>query len=89
MIRSSAIISLRHWLVATLLLGGAAAFHAFAADSDKQKQWSAFVRRIRIDPAPAFGDVVARIERFAMPMFSAALGAPFKANWSPNKEWMG
>lgn len=59
----------------------------FAADADRQKQWSAFVRRIRVDRAPSFADVVARIQRFAMPVFSAATGIAFDAMWTPTTEW--
>jgi len=61
---------------------------SFAADADKKRQWDAFVRRIRVDPEPAFADVVARIQRFAMPVFASALGTtPLRTDWSPSNEW--
>jgi predicted nucleotidyltransferase component of viral defense system len=36
----------------------------FAADTDKQKQWQAFIKRNRLD-APALGDVVAELASFS------------------------
>jgi hypothetical protein len=61
---------------------------AFAADADKNTQWAAFVRRIRIEPAPPFAAVVARIQRFAMPVFASAVGTtPLRTHWSPSNEW--
>jgi hypothetical protein len=61
---------------------------AFAADPDKQKQWSAFVRRIRLGASPALAEVVIRISRFATPVFDAARGvSTVPARWGPNAEW--
>ena len=62
---------------------------AFATDVDKQKQWSAFLRRLRLADGLALADVVRRIERFATPVFRAlGVGDEAPARWVPNKEWV-
>ena len=59
----------------------------FASDGDKQKQWAAFVRRLRLDKI-ALVDVVNRIERFATPVFEGVRDATkVDARWIPSKEW--
>ncbi len=60
----------------------------FASDADKQKQWSAFVRRLRLDGAPTLSDVVTRLERFATPVFADARGEEaLRTRWLPGSGW--
>ena len=49
----------------------------FAIDSNKQKQWAAFVRRVRLTEAPDLSEVIRRIESFAMPVFRG----PARTRW--------
>jgi hypothetical protein len=61
----------------------------FASDADKQKQWLAFVRRLRLVGQPGLPEIVPRIERFAMPIFeSVSASATRSARWSAGQGWM-
>jgi hypothetical protein len=61
----------------------------FASDRDKVAQWSAFVRRLRIQNPPTLVAVVERIAKFAMPVFVAIItntGHPARwtsIDWAP------
>ena len=61
----------------------------FAKRADKSSQWSAFLRRARLDTAPkAFTDIVAVVREFAHPVLNAASsGDPFIAKWIPGGPW--
>lgn len=64
----------------------------FAKDSDKQKQWIAFVKRIKkIQPKleiPMLSEIIAEIQIFLMPPSSAAAQQrEFYQRWSPEKTW--
>ncbi|MCJ8268339.1 MAG: nucleotidyl transferase AbiEii/AbiGii toxin family protein [Psychrosphaera sp.] len=43
---------------------------AFANDTQKRTQWQAFIRKNRLDAAPALGDVIAIFLTFVMCLFS-------------------
>lgn len=60
----------------------------FAADRDKLAQWSAFTRRLRLDPTPELAVVVARIMDFALPLFAAANKTTVAlGRWSLTRRW--
>ena len=61
----------------------------FSEDPEKQKQWKAFLRKIRTSgPAPDFSEVVAAIENFLMPPMKALhVGKPFRMHRSPGGPW--
>jgi hypothetical protein len=60
----------------------------FAAEAH-QRQWDAFVRRIRDgELAGRFADVVAAIADFVMaPTLAVARGAKFRRRWQPGGPW--
>lgn len=62
---------------------------AFGSDGDKQKQWTSFVSRSRLEYAPArFAEVVATIADFAGPILSVlADGGEFEGVWVPPGLW--
>jgi len=61
----------------------------FGNSNEKSAQWTAFLRRARLESAPkAFGDIVAVVRQFAHPLLSAASsGDPFTAKWIPGGPW--
>jgi predicted nucleotidyltransferase component of viral defense system len=64
----------------------------FAKDPDKQKQWIAFVKRIKkIQPKveiPMLSEIIAEIQIFLMPPSSAtAQQREFNERWCPEKTW--
>lgn len=61
----------------------------FANSRDKSSQWSAFLRRARLDTTPkAFADIVALVREFVHPVLDAASsGDPFTAEWIPGGPW--
>jgi hypothetical protein len=62
--------------------------HRFALNDIKAKQWSAFVRRARLVDAPAFADIINRIEAFlSPPVRSTAAGERFSGQWTPGGPW--
>jgi len=63
---------------------------AFAADASKAAQWRAFLRRNRLESAPAdLKDVVAVIAEFLRPVAQAiAGGTVFQATWQPPGPWL-
>ena len=67
--------------------------HAFARDADKQAQWRAFLRRGRLDNAPAgLAAVTERLAAFLLPPASAAArGEAFRRRWRRGGEggWDG
>lgn len=56
---------------------------------EKAGQWTAFVRRTRLDTIPAtFREVVFTVKDFAHPLLSAAVrGETFSAVWQPGRTW--
>lgn len=54
----------------------------FAASPDKQKQWKAFAGRVRTTDSDGFGDVVARVREFLMPVLDRTAG-----RWSAGGPW--
>lgn len=61
----------------------------FAADSDKNKQWQAFVNRNRIDiETDGLTEIVAEIQNFLLPPWqSLAEGKEFNLMWQSGKRW--
>ena len=61
----------------------------FADNNEKSAQWTAFLRRIRLESAPkAFAHIVAMVREFAHPVLSAASsGDSFTAQWMPGGPW--
>ena len=60
----------------------------FAADSGKQAQWRAFLRRSRLSPEAELEDVVAGLREFLLPPTSAiTAGEPFAIVWSSARGW--
>ena len=62
---------------------------AFTADSGKNMQWSAFVRKAGIVGAADLTSTIALVELFVeWPLRAAALGQAFVKHWSPRGPWM-
>jgi predicted nucleotidyltransferase component of viral defense system len=61
----------------------------FANDRAKLVQWSAFVRRLRLEDPPSLNAVVNRIAAFAQPVFSAGISATDGSRWSARAGWNG
>lgn len=61
----------------------------FAADSDKQKQWRAFLRRAQIHPAIDLDTVTATLKKFLLPPTRAlASETAFPQRWMPEEsDW--
>lgn len=61
----------------------------FSEDPEKQKQWKAFLRKIRMPGhAPDLSEVAAAIGNFLMPpMRVLQMGKPFRMHWSPGGPW--
>ena len=61
----------------------------FAENNETSAQWTAFLRRARLESAPkSFPDIVTVIREFAHPVLSAASsGDPFAAKWIPGGPW--
>lgn len=53
----------------------------FSANSDKEIQWNAFLRRNRLQLTPAFPDAMTRVKAFLEPVCSSA--AQNNATWNP------
>jgi len=62
---------------------------SFASDSERQRQWAAFLRRSRLDNAPGnFQQVIETISVFLLPITTAlSEGKPFKATWVTPGPW--
>jgi hypothetical protein len=62
---------------------------AFGSEPSKQQQWTAFVRRIRLDAPPSLSAVVERVAGFLVPILDTAAGGdqPWKATWRPGGPW--
>jgi len=62
---------------------------AFAEIPGKRSQWTAFVRRNRLEAASAdLAVVIEQVVRFVKPVLAAAMkGDEFAASWSPGGPW--
>jgi hypothetical protein len=61
---------------------------AFAADSVKQTQWSAFLRRSALQATLDLAGAVRLIRGFLLPPTKALTrGDPFAATWPPGGNW--
>lgn len=60
-----------------------------AEDSDRQRQWEAFLRRSSARDAPqSFAEVVSAVRSFLLPVLeSAERGSGFAARWPPGGPW--
>ena len=60
-----------------------------AEDNRKQLQWTAFVRKSRIEGVPpAFSDVVSELARFLLPVTQSIEGVGQAAiAWQPHRGW--
>jgi hypothetical protein len=63
---------------------------AFAQDRERQAQWSAFIRRRRLESAPAtLGEAVRVIAAFLQPVIRALIEErPFRQHWLSGGPWM-
>ena len=60
----------------------------FTADTEKQAQWSAFLRRLKISPAVSLESVTEVLRRFLLPIASTvARGERFEQDWPPGGDW--
>ena len=60
----------------------------FTDDTEKQAQWSAFLRRVEISPAVSLDAVTEVLRRFLLPPASAAArGEPFEQGWPAGGNW--
>jgi len=60
---------------------------AFAQDTQKQKQWQAFLKKNRLE-ALALGDVIAALTTFMLPVIEAAsANTAFPARWQAGGSW--
>lgn len=61
---------------------------AFGGDAAKERQWAAFVRRIRVRDAPRLREVVEFVARFLQPVLDAAARSEvLRATWVPGGPW--
>lgn len=62
---------------------------AFGDDREKQRQWSAYLKRMKLDDVPtALPEVIAIIRRFVLPaLASAAATIPPPGQWTPASGW--
>ncbi len=62
---------------------------SFSADPTKQAQWSAFLRKMRLEAeAGTLTEIVKEIADFLLPpAYEAASGNPFGKNWTPGGPW--
>lgn len=67
----------------------AALTESCSADPTKQAQWSAFLRKGRLEAeAPLLPEIVNEIADFLLPpSYEAAGGTPFGKNWNPGGPW--
>lgn len=62
---------------------------AFALQSDKARQWHAFVSRNRLTPDSGLAEVVDDLNRFLMPVLAAiAKGLDFDMLWRAGGPWV-
>lgn len=61
----------------------------FSDDKSKKAQWTAFVKKTRLDAkAASLADAVSRISAFIMPLVEALVaGQPFDRDWPPGGPW--
>jgi hypothetical protein len=60
----------------------------FASSSEKQTQWHAFLRKLRIDNAAPFENVIGDLANFLLPILDAAANdRPFYQTWAPGGPW--
>lgn len=60
----------------------------FGSDSQKQTQWTAFMRRVPGADRPTFGQVVAQLRGFLWPALQAAAEEKgWPRTWAPGGHW--
>jgi hypothetical protein len=78
------------WRQTTLPLTPVAFSDAFAQDREKQAQWVAFIRRLRLEETPAtLHEAIQVIVAFLQPVIQAlSEGQRFDRRWSPGGPWV-
>lgn len=60
----------------------------FLAAPERERQWSAFLRRSRLDGPAGGGALADQLRRFLLPVIEAASGpVEYNAHWSPGGPW--
>ena len=79
-----------HWRQTALIANPVAFSDSFSQDSDKQAQWVAFLRRLRLEDAPAtLRKAVQTISSFLQPVLQAlSEGRRFDRRWSAGDHWI-
>jgi hypothetical protein len=78
------------WRQTILPLTPVAFSDAFAQDREKQAQWVAFIRRLRLEDTPAtLHEAIQVIAAFLQPVIQAlSKGQRFDRHWSPVGPWV-
>jgi len=78
------------WRQTDISLDPVALSDSFAQDREKQAQWVAFIRRLRLEDAPAtLREAAQVISTFLQPVIRAlSEGRRFDQRWSPGGPWM-
>ena len=86
---AQAILATFRWRKTGLALNPIALSSHFALSTDKQKQWSAFLRQRKIGDAPAdLGDAIEVINRFLQPVARALIEhQDFRLHWPAGGPW--
>jgi len=79
-----------HWRQTAFLANPVAFSDGFSQDSEKQAQWAAFVRRLRLEDAPTtLREAVQTIATFLQPVIRAlSEGQSFDRRWSAGGPWV-
>jgi len=79
-----------HWRQTVLPPSPVAFSDAFARDREKQAQWVAFIRRLRLEDAPAtLYEAIQVIATFLQPVIQAlSERQPFDRRWPPGGPWI-
>jgi len=79
-----------HWRQTALLANPVAFSDGFSRDSEKQAQWTAFLRRLRLEDAPTtLRGAIQTIATFLQPVIRALLeGQRFDRRWSAGGPWV-
>jgi hypothetical protein len=89
-ILSQAIRKTFRWRQTAIPTAPVAFSDAFAQDHEKQAQWVAFIRRLRLEDAPAtLHEAIQVTAAFLQPVIRALLeGQHFDRHWSPGGPWV-
>jgi len=59
----------------------------FTASKEKQVQWSAFLKRSRLESFPLFSEAVEHLQSFIEPVCSPSFGSPMDERFWKTTEW--